>query len=459
MSAAEYRATLDELYRLRRFGMRPGLEVMQALLGRLGHPEHSFRAVHVTGSKGKGSVSAMAAAILSEVDPKVGLFTSPHLVSYRERIQVGRRPIPRSAVVDGVKRISATARDAEQAGDIDRFPTFFELTTLLAFDWFRRQGVRTAVVEVGLGGRLDSTNVVDAPVGVITTIELEHTEVLGPTLVEIAREKAGILKPGMHAVLGSLGDAPRAEVERIARSAGVPVSRLGVDLHVDGRDLGPTGQTFTVRTRHSTYPSLHLPLQGIFQPSNAALAVAAVEQFARASDRELAASAVRDGLARVRWRGRLERLAGRPEVFLDVAHTPESARAVTASLAEIYPFLDPEQNVVLFGCLSDKKAAEILDALSPLARTLIVAPLSSDRTMPGDELRRAGLGRFAKVVQAPDARAGIALARAAVGPDGFALVLGSDYLVGEVLRATEGGGDDEPDLSDPVRPAAPGGRR
>jgi len=446
---ARYRATLDRLFQLRRFGMRPGLEVIDALLGALDHPEASFRAVHVAGSKGKGSVSAMTARILEEAGRKVGLFTSPHLVSYRERIRVRGRPIPRAAVVEGIERIQARADSLARDGRIDRHPTFFEITTALAFDWFRTAEVDDAVIEVGLGGRLDSTNVLSAPVGVISTIELEHTEILGPTLTDIAREKAGILHPGMRAVIGEVGPEAGAEIARSADRSGVPVLRLGREIRVADRTLSEGGQTFSVETPRNRYPKVEIPLQGSFQPGNAALAIAASELYANARGFDLPTSAVLRGLATVRWPGRLERLARRPETYVDVAHTPESARAVAESLAELLPFADPSESVVLFGCLADKRIDRILEALSPLARTVVVVPVGSARSAAPADLRRSATGRFARIVQAPDAGAGLALARAAVGPDGFLLATGSDYLVGEILRQARGRSSGEPDLSDP----------
>jgi dihydrofolate synthase/folylpolyglutamate synthase len=448
----EYRATLDRLFALRRFGMRPGLEVMRGLLGGLDHPEQAFRALHVTGSKGKGSVSAMAASVLSRAGGPVGLFTSPHLVSFRERIRIDGRPIPKSAVVAGTRRVEAVAAELVASGAIDRPPTFFEIVTALAFDYFRARKVPHAVIEVGLGGRLDSTNVVVAPVGVITTIELEHTEILGPTLTDVAREKAGILHPGMRGIVGEIGEVPLREIERQARDAGVRLLHLGREIRYDERVLDEKGQSFDVATPHRGYAQLRVPLHGTFQPGNAAIAVAAAEEFAASVGIELTESEVREGLARVRWRGRLERVARRPETYLDVAHTPESARAVAVSLAEIHPFIEPDDNVVVFGCLSDKRADEILESLSPLAKTLIVLPLRSERAMPAGDLKRAALGRFPKIVVAPDAASALTLARAATGEEGFTLAVGSDYLVGDLLRVIEGPGDDEPDLSDPVAP-------
>ena len=199
-----YRRTLERLFERRRFGLRPGLEVERALLRALGEPARRFPAVHVTGSKGKGSVATMAAAILTAHGLRTGLFTSPHLASYRERIRLDGREISAAEVVTGLERVEQAGERLMRSRTIDREPTFFEATTALAFDWFARQGVDAAVVEVGIGGRLDATNVLDSRVGVLTTVELEHTDLLGPTLEAIATEKAGILHRGLAGVLGEL---------------------------------------------------------------------------------------------------------------------------------------------------------------------------------------------------------------------------------------------------------------
>jgi dihydrofolate synthase / folylpolyglutamate synthase len=443
----EYRAVLEDLFQRRRFGIRPGLETIEALLAGLGHPERKFPAIHITGSKGKGSTAAMAQAILTAHGLRTGLFTSPHLASYRERVRVDGRLISRSAVVDGVTRVAAVARDAEAAGRIDRPATFFEVTTALALDWFAREEVDVAVVEVGIGGRLDATNVLDSRVGVVTTIELEHTDLLGPDLASIAREKSGIFHRGMTGVVGELPDEARTVVEAEAARFGTSLWHLEKEVHVEDRALSEAGQTFTVRVPGRSFSDLFIPLLGRFQPGNAALAVAAVVRFAHSTGLDLDRDKMAAGLTGVRWPGRLERVAKRPELFYDVAHTPESARALAQSLAEISPLASPEESVILFGCVREKDAGRILDALSPLARTLVVVPLRSDRGTRPAELRVAAVGRFPRIVEARSAAEGLALARAGTGPDGFTVVTGSDYLVGELLRGSEE--QDEPDLSDP----------
>jgi dihydrofolate synthase / folylpolyglutamate synthase len=450
-----YRRTLESLYARRRFGLAPGLSVIEALLGRLGHPQRQYPAVHITGSKGKGSVAAMTQAILSAHGLRTGLFTSPHLVSYRERIRLDDGPIPPDALVEGVDRAETAATELETSGAIDRAPTFFELTTAVALDWFARAGAEAAVVEVGIGGRLDATNVLDSRVGVVTTIELEHTDILGPTLAAIATEKSGIFHRGMTGVVGELPPEAATVVAAQAARLGVGLWRLGTEVSVLDRTLDEDGQSFAVHVPGRTVEGLTIPLQGRFQPSNAALAIAAASRFAAAVDRSLDDRKIRSALADLAWPGRLERVARKPDLYYDVAHTPGSARAITQSLGEIYPLGDPADNAIVFGCLTGKRVASILDALAPLARTIVVVPVRSERSVPVGELRALASGRFPRVVAARSAAEGERLGGAAPGPNGFTLVVGSDYLIGELLRAARGGAD-EPDLSDPGTGAYPG---
>ncbi len=451
--ASAYREALEALFARRRFGLRPGVEVEAALLAELGHPERNLPAIHVTGSKGKGSVATMAAAILSAHGRRTGLFTSPHLASYRERIRLDGREIAPQDVVAGIRRVEAAAERLRRSGAIDREATFFEVTTALGLDWFAREGATAAVVEVGIGGRLDATNVLDAKVGVVTTVELEHTDILGPTVGAIATEKSGIFHPGMRALAGTLPEEAATVVARTADRLGLPLWRLGHELNAERTALGPDGQTIDVQGPGLELESLTVPLLGAFQVGNVALAVGAAARFLDAVGERLDPEATRRALASVRIPGRLQRIARDPELLYDVAHTPQSARAVATSVAEIAPLADPASSAVLFGCLAGKDVAGILDALAPIATTIVVVPVRSERSMSTGDLRAAAAGRFARIVVAPDAGAGLRLARAATGPDGLTLVVGSDYLVGELLR----GGDatDEPDLSDPGRGPPP----
>ncbi|MHB1434855.1 MAG: bifunctional folylpolyglutamate synthase/dihydrofolate synthase [Thermoplasmata archaeon] len=449
MTPTAYQRTLSKLYGRRRFGLQPGLETIRALLEALGHPELKFPSIHVTGSKGKGSVAAMAQAILTAGGWRTGLFTSPHLTRYVERIRIDGTPIDRADLVRVIGRVERAAGRLAEAGTIDREPTFFEVTTAAALDYFARARVDAAVVEVGIGGRLDATNILDSRVGVVTTMEIEHTDLLGPTLAHIAREKAGIFHPGMTGVIGDLPEEARKIVRSVAREQGVPLWELGHEIGFEDRRLSPQGQQFTVRLPGKRFDGIRISLNGSFQPGNTALAVAAVARFLSAQDASLPKTWVRSGLRSLRWPGRLERIARSPDLYVDVAHTPESARAVAHSLAEISPLADPEANVLVFGCLRGKDVDRILDALAPLARRIVLAPVRSERSLAPVELKVVAHAHFPAVILARSATEALALARAGTGPDGFTLVTGSDYLVGELLRPSDAEADLEPDLSDP----------
>lgn len=452
-----YRSALEELYRLRRFGLAPELDTIRALLEGLGHPEASYPAVHITGSKGKGSVAAMTAAILAAHGYRTGLYTSPHLVRYRERARVNGEEITPKEVVEGLRRIAEATETLTRRGKLERPPTFFETTTALALDWFARSKVTAAVIEVGIGGRWDATNVLRSRVGVITTLELEHTEILGPTLEAIAGEKAGIFHPRMKGVLGELPAEARRVFERTADRLGVGLWHLGEEVTVSDRLASPRGQRFTVRWPGGRPLDVTLPLFGPFQSGNAAMAVAASSLFLAEDGARLEDGATRRALSHLKWRGRMERVARRPPTYFDVAHTPQSAVAVCESIAEVEPFADPATSAVVFGCLEGKDASGMFSALSGLARTVILVPVRSQRGRPPASLRPLAAPYFSRVVLAPSAETGLALGRAAVGPSGVLVVTGSDYLVGELLRAQEPGLEEEPDLSDPgtMRPREP----
>ncbi len=451
-----YRAGLASLFERRRFGMKPTLDVARHLLAALGDPQRRAPAIHITGSKGKGSVAAMCSALLVAHGRRTGLFTSPHLVGYRERMRVDGREIPAEEVVRGLGEIERASERLLAAGTIDRAPTFFEVTTALAFDWFARERVDALVVEVGIGGRWDATNLLASRVGVVTTLELEHTDILGPTIAAIAGEKAGIFHPGMVGVLGDLPEEGADVIAAHARAAGVGLWRPGREVALLDRALLARGQSLRARWPGHEEVPLRLSLDGDFQATNAAIALAAVDRFLRADGEPLRSAPAARALARLAIPGRLERIDRRPTTYVDVAHTPESVRAIVRSLAERHPGVDPRSTAIVFGCLRGKDPARMLAFLAPFARTLVLVPVRSERGLPPSQIRPLAAGRFGVVVLAPSAVAGLEIGRAAVRADGLLLVTGSDYLVGEILRARTPGADrEEPDLSDPGR-AGPG---
>src|SRR5262245_58313510 len=311
------------------------LEHMRALLAALGNPQQNLRIVHVAGSKGKGSTAAMLAAILRAAGLRVGLFTSPHLVHVEERIQIDGVPIAPAELAALLREV----RDSSQlqTPNSKLVPlTYFEVATAAGFQHFARQGVDAAVIEVGLGGRFDSTNVCEPAVAVVTSISYDHTKILGERLAQIAMEKAGIFKPGRAAVSGVTAPEARAVIEQIARERGCPLRQLGRDFHfvhvpgaVTARALQRPRMQVTTAAR--AWPELELTRLGAHQAANAAVAVATIEEL-RQQGWSLPDGAVADGLATVQWPARLEVVGRQPFVVLDCAHNVASALAVVETL-------------------------------------------------------------------------------------------------------------------------------
>ncbi|MGE0787944.1 MAG: folylpolyglutamate synthase/dihydrofolate synthase family protein [Sandaracinaceae bacterium] len=381
-----YRAMLEELYDRARRGISPGLDRMHAALDALDHPEASFDVVHVAGTNGKGSVSAMLHAGLRES----ALYTSPHLHSLTERFVVGDRPIAHAALVDAW----ASIRDR-----IAHVPlTFFEAATLLAFTVFARERVEVAVLEVGLGGRLDATNVFDAPrLTVITRVGMDHTAILGSDLASIAREKAGILKRGAPLVLGA--QLPEAKGAILARASEldveviepVVVSRAPFVIEIDGA------------ARSLSQPTL----SGAHQYENAAVAVAALIRMGADDDALTRAMAAR-------WPGRLETIG---DVLLDAAHNPDGARALAAALAA-----EATRRTLVFGAMRDKAHDEMLAILRPFVGQVVLTQVPMERAAPPDELGEPD------DVRAPDVPSALALARSLGAP---IVVAGSIFVMAQ----------------------------
>lgn len=403
-------------------GMRPGLERIEALLEALGHPEGTFRIAQVGGTNGKGSVAAMLASILAASGLRTGLYTSPHLCSFRERIRVDGACIGEDDVVDGVETIgTAVARlDA----------TVFEAITALALDHFARERVEVAVLEVGLGGRLDSTTVGRPEVEVLTRIDRDHEAYLGSTLVEIAREKAAIIRSGL--ALSARQDPGPAEVIRArATEAGVSLLEVGRDLEVVVESSSLSGQRLGLRGPGWSMAGVPCPLLGVFQPGNALLAVSAARALGAGE------AAARSGLAAVRWPGRFQVVPGDPTWVLDGAHNPGAARALAASLAHYFP-ADPIDFVI--GVSADKDVRGIFAALRPLAARLVLTAARHPRAAAPADLRALLPSGDPDIEVAPTVAE--ALARVGGAPRGrVACVAGSLFVVGEALASRAGSAD------------------
>ncbi len=432
-SDSSYQETIDYLYGLQKYGIKLALSNSQTLMGVMGDPHKKFRSVHIAGTNGKGSTSAFLAGMLRAAGFRVGLYTSPHLVSFTERIRIDNVQISEQKVVELARRVREGYRGipvADGSGDIS--PTFFEVTTAMAFTWFAEESVDIAVIEVGMGGRLDSTNVITPLVSVITNIDLEHTEFLGDTLELIAREKAGIIKPGAPVVTGATQRSVIEVIEREAAEKCVPVYRLSKDF-LPQKVSSDRTQAFDYLGMQASYKDVRIALHGMYQVDNACLAIAAVECMRKAGI-ALDEPALRHGLEQARWEGRLEMVAERPDVLLDGAHNPASARMLAEAVREMksaYPRL-----VLVIGILADKDYRGILAELAPLADRVIVTRPQYSRALDvqalASEIRSLQNG---PVVTAETVVEALAKAREASGVDDLILVTGSLYVVGEARAA------------------------
>jgi dihydrofolate synthase/folylpolyglutamate synthase len=405
-------AELKELLFARsNFGMKLGLERMREACALLGNPERAAPALHVAGTNGKGSTCAFAEASLRAAGLRTGLYTSPHLVHFCERIRVDGTPVEEDRACELLEEVLARVPWALRPDGL----TFFELVTLMAFCAFR--AVDVMVVEVGLGGRLDATNVLEKPRAcAIASLALEHTQYLGPTLADIAREKAGIFKPGAPAVSAGQPRQAAEVLEGRARELGIPLLRPGRDYRFESRDVRP----FCYEGRRWTVRAGDLALQGHHQRTNAALACALLE----ASLLPLEPRHVEQGLGMAKWPGRLERIG---EVYLDGAHNPHAAKALAHAIPSL---LRGRPLRLVFGALQDKDAAAMLGALAPLAASVHFCAPDSPRAIPPQEL-----AAWAPGAVHPDVASAV---RAAQAEGGVVLVCGSLYLVGEARTLLRG---------------------
>lgn len=418
-----YAEALEYLHGLGRFGLRPGLETVRALSARCGHPESRLRFIHVAGTNGKGSTCAFLEAICREAGLKVGLYTSPHLVSFRERVQVNRELIPETAVAEWVEM----ARDWVDGGRgwTEAHPTFFEMVTVLAMAWFERQRCDVVIWETGLGGRLDATNLVTPMVSAITNIGWDHMEWLGNTLPAIAREKAGILKPGIPAVTTEQDPEVVAVLRAVAEERGASLLRVEVDAPEWGVYLGGK-----------------LGLLGAHQRRNAVLALAAVKAAGWAE--RLGRAAMVRGLAEATWLGRFQVVRRASQtVVLDGAHNAPGFEVLAAAMAEVFP---GQRYGLVVGMLVDKDPGPAGALLVRGASRVVVVRVSSNRA--GDpatlvhQLEAEAGGTL--VVEASSLAEG--LERTA--DEALVLVTGSMYLIGEALGALGWGLENERGLND-----------
>jgi dihydrofolate synthase/folylpolyglutamate synthase len=416
----DYSDILDYLYGLKNRGSKYGIERMRLLLEALGHPERMFPVIHVAGTNGKGSVCAMLEAVYRDNGYKVGLFSSPHLVHLGERAQVDRQILSEAEIVEYTERLISIAGDLDRS-DPDLHPAFFEFITSMAFLRFAELQVDIACIETGLGGRLDATNVVDPELSIITTISLDHCDLLGDTLAAIAGEKAGIIKKGKPVLMGKLPLEADAVVRRVAKERGCKLYAI-TDRFPDETGLPQTN------------------LAGGFQRWNAAIATYAIEILA---DRFPVRST--QALEQVEWAGRWQTLEldGR-KLILDATHNPEGVAALKQNLSSL-----PEQPIIIAGTLGEDRAQSLMEVVAQYARELYLVTPKQDRATPTLFLKGC-LDR-----EAIETNLSVLFPKAgccAVGEPGDSIVVtGSIYLVGEVMERIQGvRSDDGSRLQDKV---------
>ena len=414
--------------------VEPTLDQIRAVMQLLGDPQFAFPVIHVTGTNGKTSTVRLIDSVCRELGLTTGRFTSPHLHSMRERICIGGEPISVDDFVAAYDEAIAFIEMVEARDGVHM--NFFQTLVAMAYVAFADAPVHVAIVEVGLGGSWDATNIADGQVAVITPVDIDHTRLLGSTIEEIATEKAGIIKPGAIAVSGPQDPSVGEILAERAEQVGARIAFEGIDFGVTGRDVAVGGQQLSLRGLAGEYGNLFLPLHGEHMASNAAVAVAAVEAFLGGGERRLDPDVLRAGLAATTSPGRLEIVRRSPTILVDAAHNPHGVRALRAALADAFTFTTLVGVVAIF---SDKPAAQMLEELEPALDHVVVTRNSSPRSTPPRELGRAAVEVFGEsrvhvVDSLPDAiDAAIAIAEAD-GLGGGVVATGSVITAADVRR-------------------------
>ena len=405
-------------------GIKPGLGLMHELLGALDNPQSRFLCVHVAGTNGKGSVCAMIEAVLREAGLRTGRFTSPHLLRVNERICLNGVPISDDALHAMLGKIEAVE------ASLSRPPTFFETLTALAFLAFAEAGVQIAVLETGMGGRLDCTNVVSPLVSVITRIDFDHMAFLGNTLPEIAAEKAGIIKAEHPVVMAPQAEEAREVIVRTAAAMSAPLLESGAHVSLSGRRQSLEGQRVHVETPEADYGTLRLPLLGAFQMEALATAVCALEQVFGIFGSALSPEILKKGMEALSWPARCQVLQTDPPLILDVAHNPAGASALSDTLVEL--FGRKAKGVFVVGHMRDKDAEGFLRGIAPRVAHCICTSVETDRALPAEALaehaKRLGLRVEVRALAEAKSRLSERLADA-----NFGCIAGSVYLAGAWL--------------------------
>ena len=428
----DYTEAVEFLDRHIELGWKPGLERMERFTELMGSPHLEYPIIHVTGTNGKTTVARTASAILTALGLKVGTYTSPHLQRVEERFEVAGEVASPDAFTQAIEDIAPFV-DVLEAETGER-ATYFELTTAAAFAFFSEVAVDVAVIEVGLGGRLDATNIVQSEVAVVTGISIEHTEYLGVSLESIGAEKLAILKPGGVLVTGELPEAVAGLASARAAEVGTEHRAFGRDFHVDDLKLAVGGWSMDVEGVHARYPGVYIPMHGRHQATNAAVAVAAVEEL---FGKELPDDVVREGLAAVQLIGRIEVVGHDPLIVIDGAHNPEAFAALATTLEEEFPVLEW---TLVIGAMRDKEIDNMLASMEGLVSQIIATAADHERALAQGDISAAAARVLAGVpaTEVASVADGVALALQSTSDVDGIVVAGSLYVVGEARTALVG---------------------
>lgn len=428
----EYADAIKYLYSVRLFGTKLGLANTKHLFERLGHPEEEFFTIHVAGTNGKGSVCALLNSILTRAGYTTGVFTSPHILSFRERIAVGDKMIHEEAVCHHLNRLLPIIRKMSEHPALSH-PTFFEIVTALAVDYFVAQGVDIAIVETGMGGRLDATNAIPSTIQVITSIGLEHTEHLGSTIEEIAAEKAGIIKENSAVIVGEENEAALRVIRLKAAEKKATLRLLGRDVRFRNRRLLLPCQEFDIASSRRQYLKVVLPLLGQHQATNACLAAAVCDELER-REFDISREHIFEGMRNVRCPGRFEMVSEQPTVILDAACNPHACRALVKTISEVLP---DSPLTLIIGILQDKDYRQMREILLPIADNVVLTEPRSPRALPVRQLREVAtfIAPEKNIQSFESVEEAIEHTREVPSEDSFVCVTGSNYLMGPARKA------------------------
>jgi dihydrofolate synthase/folylpolyglutamate synthase len=436
----DYKEAIEYLYSMRLFGTKLGLANTRYLLEALGHPEREFFTIHVAGTNGKGSVCALANSILSTEGYRVGVFTSPHILSFRERIRIGQAMISKEEVCRHLAKLMPIIQETSENPELSH-PTFFEIVTALAVDYFAASDVNIGIVETGMGGRLDATNALPSQVAAITTIGLEHTAYLGNSIEEVASEKAGIIKEGATVVVGEDAEAAVGVICEAAASRKARVIRFGEDITVENRELRFPAQQLDITCRGKRYAGIELHLLGRHQGVNCGVAVGLIEEL-RSRGFEIRTESLYRGIKEARCPGRFEVVPGRPMTVLDAACNPHACEALAETLREV---AKGAAVTLVAGFLGDKDYRTMCEILVPMMERVILTQPKSQRALPAEKLRDLAVSRWPEknICCRKRIEEAIAYAFESSPDDAIICITGSNYLLGPARKAL--GLDDLPD--------------